>query len=280
MRRLVVEGVPIPWHEPIRGNARPDTKPPSVIAPIGAQKASGDTLDLLFSEAMRPVALRDFWQMSDSTQAPAGVWEWSAPNRARFVSEQPLALGAYRLIGQVGLLADLAGHGLADSSLTLSITVGPATAVIRGQVQAEMTGPVRVEAVGEGGRTYGALADSAGDFTLDTAHNTQAIKFLMNKKADYQKILIGILKDKNAKEIICSFPKNCEILLCNLNTERGVPSSKLKDVCLRHGYMSKEFESVGDAMEYATGSKTLVTGSFYTVSAAREFLKLEGHDEL
>ena len=120
----------------------------------------------------------------------------------------------------------------------------------------------------------------SGDFTLDTAHNTQAIKFLMNKKADYQKILIGILKDKNAKEIICSFPKNCEILLCNLNTERGVPSSKLKDVCLRHGYMSKEFESVGDAMEYATGSKTLVTGSFYTVSAAREFLKLKGYDEL
>jgi uncharacterized protein (DUF2141 family) len=167
VRRLVVEGVPIPWHEPIRGNARPDTKPPSVIVPIGAQKASGDTLDLLFSEAMRPVALRDFWQMSDSTQAPAGVWQWSAPNRARFVAEQPLAPGAYRLIGQVGLLADWAGHGLADSSLTLSITVGPATAVIRGQVQAELTGPVRVEAVGEGGRTYGAWADSAGDFALD-----------------------------------------------------------------------------------------------------------------
>jgi hypothetical protein len=64
-------------------------------------------------------------------------------------------------------LADWAGHGLADSSLTFSITVGPATAVIRGQVQVELTGPVRVEAVGEGGRTYGTWADSAGDFALD-----------------------------------------------------------------------------------------------------------------
>jgi folylpolyglutamate synthase/dihydropteroate synthase len=59
-----------------------------------------------------------------------------------------------------------------------------------------------------------------------------------------------------------------------------VPISRLKDVCIKQGYRCKEFESVGDAMEYATGSKTLVTGSFYTVSAAREFLKLEGHDEL
>ena len=35
-----------------------------------------------------------------------------------------------------------------------------------------------------------------------------------------------------------------------------------------------------DTMEYAARHKTLVTGSFYTVSAAREFLKLEGYDEL
>lgn len=120
----------------------------------------------------------------------------------------------------------------------------------------------------------------SGDFTLDTAHNTQAIRFLMNKKADYQKILIGILKDKNVEEMIGTLPKNSELLLCNLDTERGVPISRLKDACMKQGYTCKEFESVGDAMEYATGSKTLVTGSFYTVSAAREFLKLEGHDEL
>ncbi|MED6305447.1 MAG: Mur ligase family protein [Candidatus Thermoplasmatota archaeon] len=120
----------------------------------------------------------------------------------------------------------------------------------------------------------------AGDFTLDTAHNVQAIRFLIDKKADYQKILIGILKDKNVEEIIGALPKNSELLLCSLETERGVPLSRLKDACIKQGYMCKEFGSVGEAMEYATGSETLVTGSFYTISAAREFLKLEGHDEL
>ncbi len=120
----------------------------------------------------------------------------------------------------------------------------------------------------------------AGNFTLDTAHNTQAIKFLMNKKGDYQKILIGILKDKDIENIICSFPKDCEVLVCNLETERSVSSSKLNEICLKHGYQSTEFAGVSDAMEYAAHHKTLVTGSFYTVSAAREFLKLEGYDEL
>jgi dihydrofolate synthase/folylpolyglutamate synthase len=120
----------------------------------------------------------------------------------------------------------------------------------------------------------------AENFTLDTAHNTQAIKFLMNKNGDYQKILIGILKDKDIANIICSFPKDCEILVCNLETERGVSSSKLSEICLKHGYQSTEFAGVCDAMEYAARHKTLVTGSFYTVSAAREFLKLEGYDEL
>ena len=102
----------------------------------------------------------------------------------------------------------------------------------------------------------------------------------MNKRGDYQKILIGILKDKDIENIICSFPKDCEILVCNLETERGVSSSKLSEICLKHGYQNTEFARVSDAMKYAAHHKTLVTGSFYTVSAAREFLKLKGYDEL
>ena len=102
----------------------------------------------------------------------------------------------------------------------------------------------------------------------------------MNKRGDYQKILIGILKDKDIGNMICSFPKDCEILVCNLETERGVSSSKLSEICLKHGYQSIEFARVSDAMGYAARHKTLVTGSFYTVSAAREFLKLKGYDEL
>ena len=41
-----------------------------------------------------------------------------------------------------------------------------------------------------------------------------------------------------------------------------------------------EFSTKELAIEYAKGDKTLITGSFYTVSEAREYFKLEGYSEL
>ena len=167
VQQLAVGGVAVPWHEPIRGNARPDTKSPSFIAPIDAIKAPGDTLDVLFSEAMRPVDLHDIWQTSDSTTVPAGRWWWSAPNRARFVADAPLQPGTYQLEGRSAAFADRAGNALADSLLSLSFSVDPATAALRGRVQAEASGLIRVEAVVKGGRSYSAWADSSGHFALE-----------------------------------------------------------------------------------------------------------------
>ena len=120
----------------------------------------------------------------------------------------------------------------------------------------------------------------SGEFTLDTAHNPQAIRFLIQKSEEYEKIVIGLLKDKDLKNIISSLPKNSEILACNLKTKRALPNWKLIEICNKYGYKNRKFETVMDAMKYSTGSKTLVTGSFYTISAAREYLELEGHDEL
>ena len=118
------------------------------------------------------------------------------------------------------------------------------------------------------------------EFTLDTAHNPQAIRFTISKNNDYEKVVIGILKDKDIKNMICSLPRKCEILVCSLYSERALSSSNLCKICDNNGYKNKEFETVKDAMQYAKGSKTLITGSFYTVSAAREYLKLKGHSEL
>ena len=43
---------------------------------------------------------------------------------------------------------------------------------------------------------------------------------------------------------------------------------------------SDKGEGAWKAIEYANNDKTLITGSFYTVSEAREYFKLEGHSEL
>ena len=166
--QLALAGTPVQWDEPVRGSGRSDRKPPSFVALARDRLAPRDTLDLLFSEAMQPVALAGFWTESDSTQALAGDWLWSAPNCARFAPAEPLAPGAYRLAGPAARLVDRAGNGLADSLLALSFTVGAETAAIRGQVQAEEMGRVRIAVISEDGRRYAEWADEDGRFALDS----------------------------------------------------------------------------------------------------------------
>ena len=164
--RLALAGAAIAWEQPVRGSDRADRKPP-VLAVSGQRRlAPGDPFELVFSEAMQPGALDDFWIAGDSTQVPAGVWDWPAANRARYIPTAPLAPGAHRLEGRPELLADRAGNVLADSALVISFEVDAATATIRGEVQSAV-GPVRVEAIGEDGRTFAAVVDTAGRFALD-----------------------------------------------------------------------------------------------------------------
>ena len=118
------------------------------------------------------------------------------------------------------------------------------------------------------------------EFILDTAHNTQAMQYLMSQNKEYDKIIIGMMKDKDIENIIDCLPKKCEILACNLETERSTSSNELATVCQNLGYECKKFNNVKQAMEYSMNHKTLITGSFYTVSEARKFLKLEGHSEV
>ena len=122
--------------------------------------------------------------------------------------------------------------------------------------------------------------EKVANFVLDTAHNTQAIKFLITKNKEYEKIIVGIMKDKDIRGIINSLPKNCEILVCNLETERSAKSRDLATICQELGYEFREFNSVQNALKYSNNYKTLVTGSFYTISEARKYLNLKGHSEL
>ena len=122
--------------------------------------------------------------------------------------------------------------------------------------------------------------EKINNFVLDTAHNTQAVQYLISQNKDYDKIIIGMMKDKDIKNIINCLPKKCEILVCNLETERSASSDELATICQNLGYNYKKFNNVKQAMEYSKHYKTLITGSFYTISEAREYLKLKGHSEL
>ena len=122
--------------------------------------------------------------------------------------------------------------------------------------------------------------EKVANFVLDTAHNTQAIKFLISQNNEYEKIIVGIMKDKDIRGIIGSLPKNCEILACNLETERSAKTPDLAIICKKLGYECREFNNIKKAMKYSENYKTLVTGSFHTISEARKYLNLKGHSEL
>ena len=118
------------------------------------------------------------------------------------------------------------------------------------------------------------------NFTLDTAHNPQAIKYLFSKGIDYEYIVLGVMKDKDIEKMIDKIPEGTELLTCTLNTERSISSKKLKQICDKKGRKCKAFDSVADAVVYCNGKETLIVGSFYTVSEAREYLRMDGYSEL
>mgnify|MGYP001567387351 CR=1 FL=1 len=118
------------------------------------------------------------------------------------------------------------------------------------------------------------------NFTLDVAHNEQAIRYLIEKDNNYQNIIIGILSDKNAKNILKILPTKANIIVCNLSTPRSISSQELYGIAKKLKYRCSEYDSVKEAMDSVKGQKTLVTGSFYTVSEGRQYLNLKGHREL
>lgn len=168
---LKVGGRPLEWEEEIRGSGRQDRTPPELVSRFPEQKgkiAVRDTLKLLFSEAMEPVELENFWVESDSTQALEGSWRWAHETSLVFVPIAPHAPGEYRLQGREELLRDLAGLALKDSVVTFVFTVLGAVELgrIDGRVTAEEREAVRVIVQGEV-RTYETKTDSSGRYAVE-----------------------------------------------------------------------------------------------------------------
>ena len=118
------------------------------------------------------------------------------------------------------------------------------------------------------------------NFTLDTAHNQQAIEYLLNLNHDYQKIIVGMLQDKDIVSFVSKLPLNSTILACNLDSKRSASSEYISAICKKKNIKCRQFASVKEAILAIKDEKTLITGSFYTVSEARTHFKLEGYSEL
>jgi len=122
---LQVLGQAIEWKDPVRGSGRQDRTPPALVGkfPEDQDMVPGDTLKLVFSEAMQAVDPVDFWVQSDSTQVMEGRWQWQNKTSLLLVSKQSYEPGTYRLQGRGDLLRDLSGLSLKDTLVSFEFEV-------------------------------------------------------------------------------------------------------------------------------------------------------------
>lgn len=147
--------------------------------------------------------------------------------------------------------------------------------------------------------------------TLDVAHNPQAAAYLAERTPVVDRVVLGMLQDKDVAGVLSALPKFTELYTVTLSGWRGLSAEALAQRCEAAGYsVNARFETMSQALsdvlqasassaastvsldtdlsvqlsDQASGQAsglasdpvrtgvTLVVGSFYTVEAAREFI--------
>lgn len=147
--------------------------------------------------------------------------------------------------------------------------------------------------------------------TLDVAHNPQAAAYLAERTPVVDRVVLGMLQDKDVAGVLSALPKFTELYTVTLSGWRGLSAEALAERCEAAGYsVNARFETMSQALSdvlqasassaastassdadslvqlsdqtsgQASGRAsdpvragvTLVVGSFYTVEAAREFI--------
>ena len=168
---LQVLGQAIEWKDPVRGSGRQDRTPPTLVGkfPDDQDMVPGDTLKLVFSEAMQAVEPVNFWVQSDSTQIMEGRWQWQNKTSLLLVPEQLYEPGTYRLQARGDLLHDLSGLPLKDVLVGFEFEVLTADklASLQGHVAGGTETTWVVAQSRKQARTRRVRADAAGYYILE-----------------------------------------------------------------------------------------------------------------
>lgn len=94
----------------------------------------------------------------------------------------------------------------------------------------------------------------------DTAHNREGLQIVMSQlrreKYDNLHIVLGVVNDKNLKDILSLFPKNASYYFCKPDIPRGMSAEVLRDKAHDCDLKGDIFESVGQACEAALEKAT------------------------
>ncbi len=101
-------------------------------------------------------------------------------------------------------------------------------------------------------------------FMIDGAHNVQCVKALTNSLDGKYTFVIGILKDKDYKEMInLMLPYAFEFVCIKPNSIRAIEPNILKEYIDEKGIKCCVFDDVYSGIEYASDKDTVVCGSLY-----------------
>jgi len=129
---------------------------------------------------------------------------------------------------------------------------------------------------------WGSRMERSGDLILDVTHTSAGAQGLANDIRNiYGKavVVFGILDDKDIRPILKALASAASsIVVTRPDSERAAKISDLKKIASEYHGDVREAENVGKAIEMALRSRKdgeyiLVTGSFFMVGDAKEWLK-------
>lgn len=87
----------------------------------------------------------------------------------------------------------------------------------------------------------------------DIAHNAEGIQAVVENLSRFERIhaVIGILRDKDAQNMIRAFPKNTLFYMITANTPRAIPNTELTLMAQNAGYDAKDYSSIEEAISHA-----------------------------
>lgn len=121
----------------------------------------------------------------------------------------------------------------------------------------------------------------------DVGHNKAGVKEVMNQwqlvKAAQKNIVIGFVKDKDVRAALTQFPTDAKFYFCNAQIPRALPAKELEAMAHELNLKGASFDSVAQAVNAAkqnlgTDDALLITGSFFVVGEALNFLEGISHD--
>ncbi len=123
----------------------------------------------------------------------------------------------------------------------------------------------------------------------DVAHNPAGLKEVLAQwkqvKAGEKHVLLGFVKDKDVAEALAQFPPDAIFHFCNADIPRALPVQELASLANSVGLQGTAHSSVTAAVkaireQMSDQDALLITGSFFTVGEAIEYLESPTTTEL